>query len=106
MFNAQELNHKIVIEHQVTTTDGYGGTVTTWETFAEPFCKVEPTVGKELFAAQTVYSKQPVKFTTRFIDGLDTTMRISYDGRTFDIQSVNDIKGMRRETLIYATASE
>jgi len=104
-FTAQELQHRITIESQVTTQDPMTGEiVTTWQTFAQPFAKVEPLVGRELFAAQQVLAAAPVKFTMRYLPDLDASMRIRWQGAPYNITSIANVKGRNRETLIYATA--
>lgn len=102
MFNAQELNHRIEIQDYTTTTGPYNEEIQTWEHFADAFARVEPVVGREYFAAQSVQTEAPVKFTLRYLPGINTTMRIVYAGDNYDIQSAIDIKGKRREMLIYA----
>jgi SPP1 family predicted phage head-tail adaptor len=43
-----------------------------------------------------------VKFTTRYRGDIDATMRIRFDGKDFNIQSIQNIRAGNRETLCYA----
>lgn len=102
-FNPQELNQRITVQAPVHDQDSETGDIeTTWETFAELFAKAEPAVGREFEAAAAMQAEKPVKFTVRWRDGIEPTMRILWRGEIFNIRSVADIKGMRREMLIYA----
>lgn len=104
-YTAQELNRKIVLEKLTVTQDPVTGEqVESWGTFATVFAKVEPLVGREFFAAAAVQAEHTVKFTMRYLSGIDTTMRIVFDGRTFDIHAVQNVKHLNRETLVYARA--
>lgn len=104
-FTAQELNRRIAIEAMTQTQDPMTGEIVSgWATFAQPFAKVEPLVGRELFAAQQVLAAAPVKFTIRYLPGLIASMRIVWQGTPYNITSIANVKGRNRETLIYATA--
>jgi len=48
--------------------------------------------GKEYFAAMAVQSEKAVKFTIRHLKGLDRSMKILFEGKTFDIIFIDNIK--------------
>ncbi|MGO1719752.1 MAG: phage head closure protein [Luteimonas sp.] len=104
-YTAQELNRKVTFqESQITQDPVTGEMVTTWEDFASVFAKVEPLVGREYLAAAAIQAEDTTKFTCRYRGDLNAAMRIAFDGKHYDIQSIQNIKSANRETLIYARA--
>lgn len=102
-FNAQELNQRITVQEAVEAQDPMTGEITvTWETFATLWAKAEPAVGREFEAAAAIQAERPVKFTCRWQDDIEPTMRIVWRGDIYNIRSIADVKGKRREMLIYA----
>lgn len=102
-FNAQELNQRITVQERVETQDPQTGDIlVTWEDYADLWAKAEPAVGREFEAAAALQAARPVKFTLRWADDIVETMRIVWRGQTYNVRSIADIKGKRREMLIYA----
>jgi len=58
--------------------------------------------GKEYFEAKAVQAENTVKFTIRFLEGLDQTMQIVFEGRTYNIISIDHIKYKNRYMEIRA----
>ena len=80
------LRHHITIERRVETQDDDGDPVVTWETFAANVpAEVMPMSAKELMAAQAMQSEQVARIKIRWMDGLDASMRITYDGKRYNI---------------------
>lgn len=105
-FSAQELNRKITFRKVTIAQDPHTGEmVETWADHLSVFAKVEPLVGREYLAAAAIQAEGTVKFTMRFRGDIDTGMRIAFDGDTFDIQSIQNIRSANRETLIYGKAA-
>ncbi len=102
-YNAQELNQRITVQERIDAQDPETGEITTtWQTFAQLWAKAEPAVGREYEAAAALQAQKPVKFTTRWRDDLRESMRIVWRATNYNIRSIADIKGKRREMLIYA----
>ncbi len=104
-FTAQQLQHRVTLQRQQTITNEWGETETVWMTYAEPFARVDPLIGREYFAAAQVNAEQSVKFTLRYRNDIQPSDRLTYNGAEFDVQSAIDVGGRHRETLIYAKAS-
>lgn len=93
MINPGKLNKKISIQKQGSTKDQYGHTVETWDVFKNNvWASVDPIVGKEYFAAETVNSEVTHKIRFRYLPGIDPSMRIVYKNRKFSIQSAINYK--------------
>lgn len=48
--------------------------------------------GKEYFEAKAVQEENMVKFTIRFLEGIDQTMQVLFQGKTYNITSIDHIK--------------
>jgi SPP1 family predicted phage head-tail adaptor len=104
-FTAQELAHRVTLQRQTTITNEFGETEIVWVSYAEPFARVDPLLGREYFAAAQVNAEQSIKFTMRYRSDIQPSDRLTYNGAEFDIQSAIDVGGRHRETLIYAKAN-
>ena len=95
---AGTLRHKVAIEQRSVTTDTYGGEVVTWLPFTTAWADIQPLSGREMIAAQAVQSEITSKVIMRYIPGVLPSMRVVFEGRYYDIQSVIDW-GMRHQEL-------
>ncbi len=98
---AGELDRKIVIQSATSAQDDYGQPTETWATFATVWAKKRDLRGDEYFAAKQMTAKVDAIFTIRWLEGVLTTMRISYDGQYWDIRSINEL-GRREGLELYA----
>lgn len=94
---AGRLRHKIEIQHSVETQDSIGAVVNNWQTFTQTRASYEPKTGKEAYAAMQEHAETSAVFRLRFRKGITAKMRLIYDGRIFDIESVVDMYGRGRE---------
>ena len=100
MVRARKLKHKITIQSATETQDAYGEPVQTWATYAIRDAEIIPTAGNEYFVSQQVYSSQPVQFRLRYdntVRQITPKMRISFDSKVFDIESVINFREMNRD---------
>lgn len=97
---AGRLRHKIVIETVTEGRDAMGGITESWATHATVRASVEPLIGKEYFAAQAVTTANQVKFRIRYLSTVTTKMRINYDSKIYDIQSIANHRDLNREMVI------
>lgn len=102
-FTAQELNHRITFERQQTVQDPNGDIITEWVQVAAVFARVDPMLGREYLANKATQSEAVTKFTTRYLSGVTTADRLVHDGEPWNMQSIINVGGRNRETLIYAT---
>jgi SPP1 family predicted phage head-tail adaptor len=89
--------HAITIEQKSITRDTYGGEVVAWSTFCTTWSRILPLNGRELFAAQAVQSEITGKILMQYIAGLSTGMRITHEGKHYDIHAVIDAALQHRE---------
>lgn len=95
---AGNLCNRVIIQQTTESRDSSTGSViNTWGTFATVWAAVEPISGREYFSSQQVNSEITARIRIRYLPGVTSKMRISYDSRLFDIQSVIDIDEQHRE---------
>lgn len=95
--NSGEMRHPIVIQEKVAARDSFGAEAITWPQFAACWATAEPLRGQEYLEARRLESDLDIRFRIRWRDGVKPTMRVVYDGRTFEIVSVIHVKEARRE---------
>ena len=86
------LRHRITIQQRLSNIDAKGFTTDSWEDVAIVWAAAENLRGREFFAAAAVQAEHTVKFTIQHRSGLDTTMRILFDGKTYNITAVDNMQ--------------
>ena len=94
---AGALRHQIVIQRYTATKDSVGAEVKSWLAFATLRASYEPLMGKELFAAQQEQASVTTRFRVRYCAGITPKMRVLFEGRLFNVESVIDPYGHGRE---------
>ncbi len=92
------LRHVVTIEHYTESQDLNTGEVTNdWATFATVRAGVEPLKGREFFASQERQSEVEVRIVIRYLEGVESTMRVLFDSRYYAIKSVINKDERNRE---------
>ena len=89
---AEELKHRITLQLFTTVVNENGFEVETWLDFKTLWAAVTNLHGREYFAAAVVKAENTVKFTIRYVEGIDESMRILFKGKQYNISSVDNIK--------------
>ena len=104
--NPGKYRHRVHIQEKVETQDSETGAIShTWETVYldsdTPLDSVPAEVltgpGRELAAADTKLAETTARIQMRWFAGLDAAMRILWDGRVYDILSIETDETARRE---------
>lgn len=95
-----ELRHRIIIQKQEITTNENGFEEEEWVDYKIVWAGVNNLYGKEYFEAAAIQMENAVKFTIRYLAGLDATMRILFNHRQYNIISVDNIKYNNRFIVI------
>jgi SPP1 family predicted phage head-tail adaptor len=99
--NPGQFRHKITLMKPVTTQDEIGNTIEEWQPVRACWAAIKTVSGREYFAAASVQAERTYRFIIRYTPGINETMKIDYQGRLFDIQSVlNDDEGRKTLTII------
>lgn len=86
------LRHRLTFQSLSNSTDSQGGQVTTWGTYATVWGLLEPRAAMEVRFSEAIQYRRTHVAWVRYRSDLtfNTSMRISFDSRTFQI------KGIRR----------
>lgn len=104
--NIGDMKHRITIQKPVVIIDESGFERETWEDFKTVWASISNLHGREYFEAATVNAEKTIKFTIRFIDGIDNSMRISFKGKQYEITFIDNIKYENRFLEIKALEVE
>lgn len=84
------LRHRVIIQNFTTASDSQGGTAQTWADLATVWALLEPVKAFEkMFGSRLQYVRTHTCII-RHRTGVDTTMRISFDSRTFQVKGIRD----------------
>jgi SPP1 family predicted phage head-tail adaptor len=97
---AHRLRHRITIDQLATTRDEFGGVVKSWATVAIVPAEVYPLSGREFVAAQAEQAGVTTRITIRYQAGIEPAMRITHDGRTYNIKAVLPDPTLRRHIAL------
>lgn len=82
-------NRQIVIQSKlVSGQDATGAEIVTWSTFSTDWASAEPLRGQEFMEARRLQAQVNIRFRLRYRSGITPAMRVSYDGRLFEIVAV------------------
>lgn len=90
------LGHRVTIEQQAGSTNGYGENVGAWSALLTRIAAhvVQPS-GREALAAGANVAEVPIRVFIRFRSNVTPQMRLVHAGRTYDITAVIPVAGGR-----------
>jgi SPP1 family predicted phage head-tail adaptor len=91
-----DLRHRITFQKLTTSVNESGFEVETWEDIRTVWAAASNLHGREYFAAAAVQAESTVKFTIRYLPGIDTTMRILFRNKQYNITAIDNIKYQNR----------
>ena len=91
-----KFKHRIVVETPNLTPDGMGGNTEVWTTFATVWAKLESKRAVSKWFAGNLEHRVTHRITLRYLPGIESNMRISYDSRIFQIHGILDIDEGKR----------
>jgi SPP1 family predicted phage head-tail adaptor len=102
-----QLRKRVVFQQRSTSLDGYGQQLTTWTDMFTAWAEIEALTARELFAAQAVQSESTHKITVRYRPEFanptaTNALRITYQGRIFNISGATDPDERKRTVSIMA----
>ena len=84
---AGELCHRVAIQHKTTTYDEYNYETEAWIEYKKLWSKLEFLSVKDSINAEAAGSETTARLKLRKRDDIDSSMRILFDGQTFQIVS-------------------
>lgn len=100
---AGRLDRRITIQTFTESQNSVGEPIKTWSNLATVWAAKLDVTGREAFTGVERYAEVDTKFKIRWRDDLSVEMRISYDGRYYDIVHIAEI-GRQEALEIMATA--
>ncbi len=97
-----DLRQRITLEKQVTDVNESGFETESWAEVRTLWAGITNLHGREYFAAAAVQAENTVKFTIRYLKGIDSGMRISFRGKKYNIIAIDNIKYQNRYLEIKA----
>jgi SPP1 family predicted phage head-tail adaptor len=94
--------NRIDILHSVALEDELGQEEEVdWVLHKSIWAAVKTMQGREYFAAATARSENTMRFIVRYVPDIDSSMRVLFKNRTFEIESViNDDEANKTLTII------
>lgn len=92
MINAGKYRHRITISRKITGKDADGFPVDTTEVVLQPYAQIKTTKGFTLIQNDSSFEKAYTNFTIRFpVTQITRDMIITYKGKTYTIEYLNDV---------------
>lgn len=86
------LKHRVTIQKLVMNVNENGFEVEAWQDYKTVWASVSNLTGREYYEAAAVQAEETVKFTIRYLSSLTTDMRILFQGKQYNITSIDNIK--------------
>nr|WP_281375338.1 phage head closure protein [Sphingomonas jinjuensis] len=96
------MRHQLVALRATKVKDGKGGFTEQWTEIARPWAEVTGLGGRESVMNKVLEGVTVVRVRMWHRDDIDAPCRLRHGDRLFDIRSIDDPFGTRRELLIVA----
>lgn len=83
---ANKLRHRLQIEKHTTVKSPTGAIKKEWAKLYEVYCSFEPLSVKDVLTANASNSKVTARATIRFREGIDSSMRVLYKNKYYEIE--------------------
>lgn len=87
-----DLRHRITLQKCISIVDEEGFATQTWQDVATVWAAVENLYGREYWQAAAIQAENTVKFTIRYRNDIDHTMRIKLKDKLYNIIFIDNIK--------------
>ena len=83
---ASKLRQRATIQSYTTTRSSTGAIKQDWSNLYSVYCSFEPLSVKDILTAQSSSSKITARLTMRYREGIDTSMRVLYKNKVYQIE--------------------
>lgn len=101
-----KMRHRITFQRITPVINENGFESEMPEEYKTVWASVTNLHGKEYFEAKAVQSENTVKFTIRYLAGIDQTTKILFQGKAYNITAIDNIKYRNRYIEIQAMEVE
>lgn len=95
-----DLRRRVTIQQRTATQDTFGQSSVTWTDLFSCWADIQPMNGRELLAAQAQQFEVTHQVVIRWRSGVTPAMRVVYQGRFMDVQSVIDVDTQHRRLTL------
>jgi len=88
---ASALNKRIIIQQLAVTVNDNGFETEAWTTYKTVWAAAVNLSGREYYAAVAVQAEKTTEFVIRYLAGVTTKMRISFQGKCYNINSIDNV---------------
>ena len=99
MIDPGQLDRRITLRGATVATDAFGQSVRTYGDLAQVWAKVDYRTTKEDEETSKLTSLNKVKFTIRYRNDVDATVKILWNGKTYEIEGVS-LEGRERYLIL------
>ena len=99
MIDPGKLDRRVTLQSASVSTDGFGQSVRTYSTLASVWAKVDYKSVKEGEDSEKLTSVNRVRFTIRYRSDVDATTKISWKGKTYEVEGVS-LEGRERYLIV------
>lgn len=97
-----DLRHRITFQRLTSAVNGNGFEIEAWQDYKTVWAAVSNLNGREYYQAAAIQAEKTVKFLIRHIEGVDTSMRILFKDKKYNITSVDNMKYANKHLEIKA----
>jgi len=101
-----KMRHRITFQRITPVINENGFESEMQEEYKTVWAAVTNLHGKEYFEAKAVQAENTVKFTFRYLAGIDQMMKILFQGKAYNITAIDNIKYKNRYIEIQAMEVE
>ncbi|WGD32010.1 phage head closure protein [Ancylobacter sp. WKF20] len=88
---AGSLDRTIIVERSTETPDQYGAVTLTWAALATLRAQLVQSTTAEFMRSYGASTERVFAFRTRWLDGITTQDRVTYDGAAFNIVELKEL---------------
>ena len=99
-----KLRHRITIQTYTASKNSFGEEIKLWTDYARVSASIEPLSGKELFTAQQLHAETTTQIIIRYLEGMNTSMRILFGTKVYDILHISNKE--ERNIAVYLLCKE
>lgn len=109
MLRSGSLRHLITVQVNTTSRDAYGGITNSWATYLTTRSSINPVGGGQRVGSDKVTNDRSFEFMFRYDPSKNPVSpkhRISWDSRTFDIESILEYDERQHFVTVQATETD
>lgn len=106
MIDPGRLRERITVQKATEVRSQIGETTLKWSDFAERWASVESISAREFLLSGQQHTEITHRIRMRRLDGLSSTMRVVWRGRTLEIMSVLDQNNRSEHELLCVERAE